>query len=142
MLGSIDKAVARVRMESCDIHIVVATQHGRNMSHAPTNPVQSRDRMILVSMRAFHYRFTHTVANQAKVGAGTKLDARHGRSLGTVQGTSFQQLTEAWTELARMRSCGIGTCSSIHYNTGSIGTTTRNTQRRGNGRTGRCRSRN
>mmetsp|Transcript_6134 Transcript_6134/g.15234 ORF Transcript_6134/g.15234 Transcript_6134/m.15234 type:complete len:231 (+) Transcript_6134:469-1161(+) len=101
-------------MESRNVHVVVAAEHRRNMSHASSrvhlvhggHGVVGRMRKSRVLRASFHVRFPHPVPDQTILGAGRELDACDGRRLGAIQRTGRQQLPQAWTPVLRVRICG------------------------------------
>ena len=95
LFGSINKAVSRVWVEPRNINVIVATQHCRDMFHNPAlvylvhrrHGVVRRVRWRIFRIVVLNMRFTYTISNQAKVGAGRELHACDGRSLRGFQGT-------------------------------------------------------
>ena len=95
LFGPIDKAVPGVRVEPRNVHVVVAAQHRRDVSHGPAlvHLVHRRHGMVGRMHRGivrfvvdfFHVGFSDAVSNQTKVGTRRKFHARDGRGLGAVE---------------------------------------------------------
>jgi hypothetical protein len=138
LLRPVHKSAAGIGMEASDVDVVVSAQHSRDVSHAPPDPIQCRDGMVLIAI-GFDEGFPDSVPDQAEVGRGGEFDARDGGRLGTVQGARLQQLAEPGSDSAGMGPRGIGGRPRLAV-TRRIEATSWNTHERGGGggnRTGR-----